>query len=108
MMDRVKGNDGHTRWILGPVEMSIVGAIPVALVGVMIWLGTAFADNLSEQSDAIAELSTQQAVTNAQLTTLTQQLADVPGLTRQMAELKVQVERNSDDIKELRSVRGLR
>ncbi|WP_161596274.1 hypothetical protein [Rhodanobacter glycinis] len=51
---------------------------------------------------------TQQAVTNAQLQTLSQQLADVPGLTRAMAEAKVQIERNTSDIRELQQTRRLK
>lgn len=107
-MDRIKGADGHTRWILGPVEISLVAALPGVLLLLLGWLGTSFANNLSDQGKAIGQLGTQQAVTNAQLQTLTAQLADVPSLTRQMAELSIQVKRNSDDIRELRAVRGLR
>ncbi|TPG50680.1 hypothetical protein EAH75_04370 [Rhodanobacter glycinis] len=60
------------------------------------------------QGSTMQTVVTQQAVTNAQLQTLSQQLADVPGLTRAMAEAKVQIERNTSDIRELQQTRRLK
>ena len=101
-MERIRDTAGQTRWVLGPIELAIASLIPALLLAIMAWLGSRFASNLDAQGSAIFQLSTQQAVTNAQLTTLTQQLADVPSLTREVAELKVQVKRNTDDLQNLR------
>jgi hypothetical protein len=105
MMERVRDSSGQSRWILGPIEMAVASLVPVILLSIMAWLGSRFASNLDAQGQAIYELSTQQAVTNTQLATLTQQLADVPSLTREVAELKVQVQRNSSDLEALRGDR---
>lgn len=90
------------------MERLVIVAVLSAFVALLGWMGKSFAWRLDSQKDALDKLVTQQAVTSAQLTTLSAQLADVPALTRQMAELRVRVDRHDEDIKELRQVRGLR
>lgn len=99
---------GQLRFRLGPVERWLVITGATVLVGVGGWAASSVTGRLDKQGDAINELVKQQAVTNAQLTTLSAQLADVPGLTRQMAELKVRVDRHDEDLRELRSTKGLK
>lgn len=94
------------RWILAGG-----GLVVIALAG-MAWNDMRARQKsqalaLAEQSDQIATLAQAQQVTNARLTMLITQLADVPQLTRNVAELDVQVNRNTTDIRELRQVRGL-
>lgn len=100
--------DGRLHFSLGPVERWAVGIGAAVLVALIGWVANSITTRLDGLADAQGTLRTQQAVTNAQLTTLSAQLADVPQLTRQMAEIKVQVDRNSEDIKELRSTRNLK
>lgn len=42
------------------------------------------------------------------VSTLTQQLGDVQGIRGKLAEMEVRINRNSEDIKELRNVRELK
>lgn len=100
--------DGQLRFRLGPVErwVAITGAAVLMSIGG--WAASSVTGRLDKQGEAINELAKQQAVTNAQLSTLSAQLADVPGLTRQMAELKVRVDRHDEDLRELRSIKGLK
>ncbi|WP_458788955.1 hypothetical protein [Dyella jiangningensis] len=86
----------------------MAGGLSALLVFLLGWVFRNFDSRLETQSKAMQELSTAQAVTNAQLATLSQQLSDVPGLTRQMAEIKVQTDRNTQDIHELQTVRRLK
>jgi uncharacterized protein YwgA len=85
-----------------------VSIVAAGFIGGLYWFGSNVLGRLDMQGDAIQKLATEQAVTNAQMTTLSAQLADVPSLTREMAEVKVQVKRNTDDIEELRKLRGLK
>lgn len=48
-------------------------------------------------------MSTQLAVANAQLAAIRQQLASVPQNTQSLAELKIQVGRNTQDIHEIQA-----
>ncbi|MET3654072.1 hypothetical protein [Dyella japonica] len=107
-MDLQNSQDGHLHLRLGPVEKLVVGGVVALLVFLLGWVFRNFDSRLQAQNETMNKVVTAQAVTNAQLTTLSQQLSDVPGLTRQMAELKVQTERNSQDIHELQQVRKLR
>lgn len=107
-MDAEQQRDGHWHFRLGPVERLVMAAVLSAFIAMLGWMGRSFASRLDSQKDTLDKLITEQAVTNAQLTTLSAQLADVPALTRQIAELRVQVDRHNEDIKELRQVRGLR
>lgn len=107
-MEIRKGEHGHRQFVLGPVEVGIASAIPAVLLMLLVFLGTTFTGQLGEQGKAITELAKEQAVTNAQLLTLSQQLADVPALTRAQAELRVRVDRHDEDLRELRQMRGLK
>lgn len=58
--------------------------------------------------DAMIELRLQTQQTNKTLIQIQTQLNDIPAMRQGMAEMRVQVNRNAEDIKELRSMRGLR
>lgn len=107
-MDAEQSRDGHWHFRLGPVERGVIVAVLTGFVALIGWVGKSFTDRLDSQKDSLDRLITQQAVTSSQLTALSQQLADVPALTRQMAELRVRVDRHDEDIRELRQVKGLR
>ncbi len=107
-MDLQRATDGSLHFRLGPVERWVIGACATLLIFLLGWVFNSFDARLATQDKTMQTVVTQQAVTNAQLSTLSQQLSDVPGLTRQMAELKVQTQRNSEDIHELQSVRRLK
>lgn len=101
-MDLEPKLDGRMHFTLGPVEKWIIAAAASSLVAA----GYAFANSLNtrldRQSSALQSVVTQQAVTNGQISTLSAQLADVPSLTRQLAELRVQVQRNTEDVRDYR------
>lgn len=70
---------------------------------------------LDTYGTSLHALTTAQAVTNSQLATLNVQLADVPSLTRQLAETRVRqdengrrIEQHDRDIHELQALRKLR
>lgn len=107
-MDLERRGDGGLHFTLGPVERWVAGIVTAGFMAAAYWFVTSTISNQSETNKSLQTLVTQQAVTNAQITTLSTQLADVPALTRQMAELQVQVKRNTSDIDELRKLRGLK
>ena len=107
--------DDHLHFRLGPVERWVVGLGALILVSLTGYVFHSFDDRLEKQSQAMetqgkamSDVIKAQAVTNYQLQTLSSQLADVPSLTRQMAELKVQTDRNAQDIHDLQQVRRLK
>lgn len=105
---RAESEDGQVRFRLGPVERWVALTGAAVLVAIGGWAASSVTARLDKQGEAINELARQQAVTNAQLSTLSAQLADVPGLTRQMAELRVRVDRHDEDLRELRGTKGLK
>lgn len=107
-MDVERAGDGHWQFRLGPVERWVATAVAAALLSIIAWLANSFSTRLDRLEQLLATSTTQQAVTNSQMGTLSAQLADVPNLTRQMAEVQVQVRRNSEDIAELRRIRGVK
>ncbi|WP_223621167.1 hypothetical protein [Lysobacter sp. ESA13C] len=108
MTVQAEQHDGQLRFRLGPVERALVGIAAAALVSVGYWAASTVTGRLDDQGKAIAELSKQQAVTNNSLTTISAQLANVPALTSDVAELKVRVDRHDEDLRELRGTRGLK
>lgn len=97
-----------TKVRLGVVERRVLSAAFALLVFLLGWVFHNFDSRLEDQGKAMQAIVTQQAVTNSQLQTLSQQLADVPGLTQRVVELKVQVDRNTSDIHELQQRAGTR
>lgn len=108
MMEVERAQDGRWHFALGPVERWVVASVVGVLIFVLIAGFHSWALQLQRLTKSYNDLAKQQAVTNAQLATLSQQLADVPAITRQIAQLQVQVNRNTSDIAELRKVRGLK
>ena len=100
--------DGHRRFVLGPIEVGVASIIPAMLLGLLVWLGSSVMARLDKAGETMERLGTQQAVMTAQLTTLSLQLADVPALNVRISRLEVKQEANTETIKELRGVRGLK
>lgn len=107
-MDVERAADGHWQFRLGPIERWVVGIGAATLISMLAWSANSFSQRLDRLEQLLGTSTTQQAVANVQMSTLSAQLADVPALTRQMAEVNVQIKRNTADIDELRSLRKLK
>lgn len=107
-MDITRLDGDHMQFRLGPVERWVIGVASLLLMSLLGYIFHSFDARLETQARTMQVVVTNQAVTNSQLSTLSAQLADVPGLTQKLAEIKVQVDRNSSDIHELQQVRKLR
>lgn len=95
------------RWIIGMGALAIASLVGVAWTDMSAQdaAATAWRAQFGDKQNDLAEA---QQVTNARLTMVIAQLADVPGLSRNVAELDVQVQRNTSDIRDLRQARGLK
>lgn len=96
------------KWIAAGVG-SLIALLFAVLISLLAYFGRQMTTGieeqkaaLSKQSEAIQSVKTEQAVQSGTLTTLTTQLADVPRLTRDMAEMKVRVERLEQDSRDNR------
>lgn len=107
-VDLERQPDGRLHFSLGPVERWVVAVGASILVAVAYWFTSSVTVRLDKQNDGMQILVTQQAVMSGQIQTLSAQLADVPRVSRQVAELQVRVEQHSQDIKEMRQLRGVR
>lgn len=95
MTDSQRAADGRWHFSVGPVEKWVVGAMGAGILAGGYWL-----------VGSVQTLVTQQAVTNAQLAALNQQLSDVPDLRRSVVELKVRVDKHEQEIGEIKQSRG--
>lgn len=107
-MDVVKDAGGHRRFILGPVEASLMAAVPVALVTVCVWVAQGAFSKLDELSKQSSQQAGQLQAMTVQLTAMNATLAGVPQLTTQYAKLEVRVDSLEENQRELRQLRGLR
>lgn len=107
-VEMTQRDNGHWHFTLGPVERKVISLALLVFVSLVSWVFYGFADRMKTQGSTMDHIVIQQAVTNQQLQMLSTQLADVPGLTRQIAELQVQATRNAQDIRDLQQVKGLR
>jgi hypothetical protein len=107
-MDFEPRTDGTLHVRITPLGKLGISLLCAGVVGMIGWAWSTGNAQLADLGKSVNKLSEQQAVTNTRLDTLTMQLADVPGLTRQLAELQVQVARNSQDIHELQADRRRR
>lgn len=108
MMDLQPKGDGRMHFALGPVERAVV----VILTGVLVTIGwRAWDASLAREArlaaqyavlnDKLSDVAKQQAVQTGQMQTLTTQLADMPRIAREVAEIKVQVSRHEQDIRDI-------
>ncbi len=114
-VDLTRQQDGRRQITLGVVEWWIVGSGASLLFVLVGMIYTGITGKLSEQGATqkdmqlvMQTMAQQQAVTSGQITTLTSQLADIPQMRTNVAEIKVRVDRHEQDIKEIRANRGLR
>lgn len=107
-VDIRQDNENSWHFRLRPAERWGISALTTAFFGLIGWVFLSWNTHMQDQGKALADVKTQQAVTNAQLATLTQQLSDMPALMRQIAELQVQTARNTQDIRDLQQVKGLK
>jgi hypothetical protein len=107
-MDLDRTPDGHWHFRLGPVEKWIASLVVLLTGSLLVWIFNTVTSTQATQGQTLSEIKTQQAVTNSKLDQLTTSMANVPQLTSDVATLKVQTQRNSDDIHELQQVRKLR
>lgn len=108
MIDSVRSTDGRKRYMIGAIEMWICVVVASSLLAIIAWGAVWVITSINELGKTVSAMDARTQVIQAQGNTLTLQLADVPRLTTKVAELSVQVDRNSDDIKELRGMRGLK
>lgn len=96
-MDVVKSADGKRRFMLGPVEMWIVGIIPAVLGLMLVDNWRTATSTIARQGEAIVSLSTSVERMNVQLTILNSQLSDLPmRVTKIETELAAQRTEISD------------
>lgn len=107
-VDLQRQPDGRLHFSLGVVERWVATVVAAAVVSAAYWFAASVMTRMDKQNDTLQIVVTQQAVANGQIQTLSAQLADVPRMTRDITEMKVRVDRHEQDIKELRSMRGLR
>lgn len=101
-------NTGHWKFALGPVEKWVVATGAAVLLSAGYWFVSNVGQRLDQLSAASNSMATAQAVTNSQLTTLNVQLADIPSVARRIAEHEVRMKRLEEDVKEVRTMKGLK
>lgn len=81
----------------GSKLQKVRGVLEAVIVAALLWTGS-----------SLIALREQNAVMSAQLTMIQSQLLDVPAMKLELAEHGVEIDRLKEDVKENRSVRGLR
>lgn len=102
------GDDGRRRFILGPVEMAAAALLPSLLLTLLVTNWNSRDAKIDQLTLNMNDQLTQTTLIKEQLRTLSQQLANVPGLNDRVIRVESKVEQNTRDIEELRKVRGLR
>lgn len=96
--------DGRMRFTLGPIERALVGGASLLIGSVLWWFG----NTVLQTKEAVGKLSDQQAVMTAQLTDIRTQLADVPAIKLELAKQAVRIDQHSEDIRELKQLKGIK
>lgn len=103
-MEAQPSQDGRMRFTLGPIERWIVGGASLLIASILFWFG----NTVVQTKDAVGKLAEQQAIMTAQLTDIRTQLADVPAIKLELAKQAVRIDQHSEDIKELKQLKGVR
>lgn len=101
------GEMGH-RIAFSFADKVFAAVVVAVLIGLPSYLWKKAEARADKQDDTLRAVDTRTQVMSQQMATIATQLADIPALRTQMAENKVQVSRNTDDISELRAMRGLK
>lgn len=104
--------DGVHRVRLGVVEFATV-VLAITLGWWLIWQLVSssvqtFVNNQHDANAHIAALTTQVTVLNDQVSTLTGQLANVPALSAQLAQVKTEVDDHERRLERIENERGVR
>lgn len=81
----------------GSKLQKVRGVLEAVIVAALLWTGS-----------SLIALREQNAVMHAQLTMIQTQLLDVPSMKLQLTKHEIEIERLKEDVKETRSVKGLR
>ena len=100
-MEVQRQDDGKWHFALGPVERWIVGLIALAAGSLATWTVWTFDEQLEKQGETQQELLRAAAVTNEKLESIASQMANIPSLLQTTAQMRVQIDRNASDIREL-------
>lgn len=101
MMDVERKDDGRWHFALGTVERWIIGVSVSAVFGFTAWSWNTYAANQAKYNENQQELLRATAVTNSKLETISAQMVSIPTLLQATAQMKVQVDRNTVDIRDL-------
>lgn len=93
--------DGSRRFRLGVIELWIVGVCALLIVALISKQYLAITQTQADTAKKLGDLTTQVAVMNGQLSVLSQQLADVPALTRQMTQVQTTLQEHERRITKL-------
>lgn len=107
-MDTVSGADGRKRFILGPVEIGIVAALPSVLLALLVWNWTAALATIGKQGESIAELSKSVTLMQEQMRVMNLTFAGIPALNERVSRLEVRMDNAEEKLSEQRQMRGLR
>lgn len=104
-MDVEHGTDGRKRYILGPVELWIVGLVAALVVGGSATIVMAYATRIDKLNDSAAVTNTRLEVLTSQMATLNALVADVPKLQTRVGQLEIIAENNRERIRSLEAKR---
>jgi hypothetical protein len=107
-VDTVNGADGRKRFILGPVEVGIVAALPTLLLALLVWNWRSSLNTIEEQGRAIATLSDSVVLMQEQMRVMNLTFAGIPALNERVSRLEVRMDNAEEKLAEQRQMRGLR
>lgn len=96
------------RITLGPIEKVIASVFVAAVIGVPSYLWQKSENRAELQDKQLQQIDTRTQVMAQQMATLTAQLADVPSIRDRSTTNTVRIQQLEDQVKELRSMRGLK
>lgn len=107
-MDTVSGADGRKRFILGPIEIGVVAALPTMLLGLLVWNWTSALSTINAQGQSIAELSKSVTLMQEQMRVMNLTFAGIPALNERVSRLEVRMDNADEKLAEQRLMRGLK
>lgn len=104
-MDVQQGADGRKRFVLGPVELWIIGLVGGLVVTGSATIVMAYATRIDTLNTNTTAMNTRLEVMTEQLATLNKLVAGVPDLQARVGKLEVIAENNRERIRALEAQR---